>query len=74
MEKPNIRIDTGKCSECLSCELICSLTYTGSFNPEKSCLVINPPEEISFTEECRQECSLCTRYCEHGAITQVKER
>lgn len=73
MEKVNIRIDGSKCTECISCQLICSFTYTGSFNPEKSCIVINPPDEIRFTEECKEGCILCTRYCEPGAITPVKE-
>jgi Fe-S-cluster-containing hydrogenase component 2 len=72
MEKANISIAIEKCAECTSCQLICSFTYTGSFNPEKSCLVINPPDEIRFTEECRDGCSLCTRYCEFGAITRVR--
>ena len=73
MEKVNISIDAGKCVECICCQLICSFTYTDSFNPEKSCIVINPPDEVRFTEECRDGCILCTRYCEFGAITQAKE-
>ena len=73
MKKSNISIDSGKCKECISCQLICSLTYTGSFNPEKSCIVINPPDEIRFTDECQEACILCTRYCEHGAIAKLRE-
>ena len=48
------------------------LTYAGAFNPEKSYIVINPPDEIQFTDECREGCSLCTRHCEFGAITRIK--
>lgn len=73
MEKLNIRIYPTECMECRVCQLICSLTYTGSFNPEKSCIVIKPPDEISFTEECRVGCSLCTRYCDNKAIIRLQE-
>ena len=72
MEKLNISTDVGKCTGCMSCQLICSFTYTGAFNPEKSYIVINPPDEIRFTDECREGCSLCTRHCEFGAITRIK--
>lgn len=73
MQKPNIRIDTPKCVSCMACQLICSLTYTGSFNPERACIVINPPDEIRYTDECRESCTLCTGYCEPGAIVRVKK-
>lgn len=73
MEKSNITIDAGKCTECMCCQLICSFTHTGSFNPEKACIVINPPDDIRFTEECKEGCRLCAIYCEYGAITLVKE-
>ena len=73
MEKANIRIDAGKCAECICCQLICSFTYLGCFNPENSHIVINLPGEIYFAEGCKNGCSLCTRYCEHGAINRVRE-
>jgi NAD-dependent dihydropyrimidine dehydrogenase PreA subunit len=74
MEKANIRVNPAECVECIACQLICSLTYAGSFNPEKAYIVINTPsDEIHFTEECRVGCSLCTRYCDTGAITRIKE-
>jgi ferredoxin len=72
MEKVNINTDANKCAECMRCQLICSFTYTGSFNPEKSCIVINPPDEIRFTDKCKKDCILCTRHCEFGAITRLE--
>jgi len=71
MEKSNIVVSPEKCTECMCCQLICSLTYTGSFNPEEARIVINPPEEISFTEDCVEGCVLCTRYCVYGAIARA---
>ncbi len=72
MEKTNIAVDPGKCTQCYSCQLRCSLAYTGSFNPEKARIVIDPPHSISFTDECIAGCSLCTRYCAYGAIVLKK--
>ncbi len=70
MEKKNIVVTVEKCTECLCCQLICSLTHTGSFNPERAGIVIDPPREISFTDDCVEGCSLCTRYCVYGAIVK----
>lgn len=73
MEKTDVRADAAKCVACMACQLICSLTYIGSLNPEKSCILINPPYEIHFTEECKRGCILCANYCDFGAITRVKK-
>ncbi len=73
MKKENIEIAQEKCTECMCCQLICSLTYTGSFNPEGARIVIDPPREITFTDECVPGCTLCTRYCVYGAITRKRE-
>ena len=73
MGKDNIKVNVAKCTECTACQLICSFAYTGAFNPEDSCLIIDPPEEIRFTENCRAGCILCTRYCHFGALTQIRE-
>jgi hypothetical protein len=72
MEKDKIDVNSKNCTECMCCQLICSLTYNGEFNPEKARIVIRPPNEISFTDECIKGCILCTQYCVYGAITKVK--
>ena len=72
MKKDNIAVNPEKCTECMCCQLICSLTYAGSFNPEEARIIINPPNEISFADECVKGCSLCTRYCVYGTITRLK--
>lgn len=72
MKKSNIAVDSSKCTECACCQLICSLTYTGAFNPEEARIIIMPPDEISFTDACIAACSLCARYCAYSAITQLK--
>lgn len=69
MKKENIVVASEKCTECMCCQLICSLTYTGAFNPEAARIVISVPDGvISFTDECVKGCSLCVQYCVYGAI------
>jgi NAD-dependent dihydropyrimidine dehydrogenase PreA subunit len=74
IEKTNIKVFPEKCTACYSCQLRCSLAYTGAFNPEKARLIIAPPHTISFTDECIKNCSLCARYCAYDAIVRVKGR
>jgi len=74
VEKVNIKVEPQKCTQCSCCQLSCSLLFTGAFNPEKARIVISagdPPESITFTDECVAKCSLCTRYCPVGAIAAV---
>ena len=73
MEKTNIRIDPGKCAECFSCQLICSITYAGVFNPSQARLKIEP-SKISFTDKCIENCHLCVNYCAYGALTLLKSK
>jgi len=67
MTKTNIKVDPSVCSGCLSCQLICSLQYTGAFNPLKARVVIKSGE-ISFTDNCIEACHLCANYCTYGAL------
>ena len=71
MKKANIRVDPSKCAECLSCQLVCSLIYTGIFNPSKARLKVEPGK-ISFTDECIENCHLCAHYCAYGALTVLR--
>ncbi len=68
MAKTNIMVHPQECKECLYCQLLCSLTYEGALNPEKAKIVIDPPKEISFTDDCIENCILCARYCPFGAL------
>ena len=64
-------VDAEKCTECLSCQLICSLTFSQRFNPQDSRIIVEPingGRRIDFTDDCT-ECYLCVKYCLHGAIT-----
>jgi Fe-S-cluster-containing dehydrogenase component len=76
MVKTNIKVNAKECAECLCCQLICSFTYTGSFNPEKAKIIVEPitdpgkERKISFASDCIEGCSLCTRYCVFGAIVR----
>ena len=77
MNKNNIHVEPKKCIECLCCQLQCSFVYTGAFNLAKARILIGTitdpgqEREIRFTDECIKGCSLCTKYCPLGAITQV---
>lgn len=73
MTKDNVNVATEKCTECACCQMVCSLTYAGCFNPEEARIIIKPPDQISFTDDCIQGCSLCTNYCVYGAIVKAKE-
>jgi NAD-dependent dihydropyrimidine dehydrogenase PreA subunit len=66
-----IEVNPEKCSGCMSCQLACSFTYEGVFNPLKSRIAISWPGEleykISFTEDCT-DCGVCVQYCNYGAL------
>jgi len=70
MEKTNIKINVKGCVECYTCQLACSSVYEGAFNPEKARIVIDAPDEISFTDECIPGCHICSDYCAYGAIVR----
>lgn len=67
--KIQIVTDANKCTGCLSCQLICSYTYTGCFNPLRAFIRINLRDEggIEFTDACTN-CGLCAEYCSYGAL------
>ena len=64
-----------KCAGCLSCALVCSWTFTGTFNPLKSRVQINWPGDVEryivFTKECTK-CGICVEYCNYDALEMVE--
>ena len=77
VEKSNIRVNTKNCAQCLSCQSICSFHYTKSFNPLKARIEITHghfrdgswiSNEIRFTDECKENCILCAKYCSYDAL------
>jgi NAD-dependent dihydropyrimidine dehydrogenase PreA subunit len=70
MRKTNVKTNPAVCCECYSCQLACSLVYTGAFNPLKARIVIRSGE-IAFTDECVETCSLCAKHCAYGALTRL---
>ncbi len=74
MVPQSIVTDPEKCAGCLSCQLICSYTHTGRFNPLCAYIRINLRDDyrIEFTEECT-ECGLCVEHCTYGALQPAGE-
>lgn len=61
-----------KCVGCRSCQLKCSFTNLGLFNPLKSHIEIIRDRgmwttEIRFTDDCIMCCE-CVDYCAYGAL------
>ncbi len=68
--------DARKCAQCRTCQLVCSLAYTRTFNLSRSRVLIGSGtgiegEEPKFTDECIN-CNLCARYCSYDAISLKK--
>ncbi len=68
--------DAQKCAQCRTCQLVCSLAYTQTFNLSKARVEIGTGigtegEEPRFTDECIH-CNLCARYCAYDAISLKK--
>jgi Fe-S-cluster-containing dehydrogenase component len=60
------------CGGCGLCQLACSQTKTGVFNPAVSRIKLNRVEgkeryAISFSDEC-DHCGICAKYCYYGVL------
>lgn len=68
-----IIVDETKCSGCATCQLWCSFTYQGSFNPLKARIkqefVPGQGFKITFSEEC-VKCKVCSSHCVYGALVR----
>jgi Pyruvate/2-oxoacid:ferredoxin oxidoreductase delta subunit len=73
--KPIIEVFEQKCTNCKICQLWCSFTNFGEFNPENAYIKIKEGyslhPKISFTDECI-ECYQCVTYCLYKALTIAK--
>ena len=74
MGKYEIRIDPGKCTGCLRCQLACSDVYAKSFNPSAARIEIvfsGVDCTIRFLPEC-DACGVCADHCFFGALLKTK--
>jgi ferredoxin len=70
MGKYNIRIDTENCTGCLRCQLACSESITGSFNPVAANIRVERSGKdcsIRFKETCNA-CGICADNCLYNAL------
>jgi len=70
-----VAVQPENCVGCLTCQLVCSFTYTDRFNPSAARIIVEwSPEgsKISFTDEC-VDCGICADYCFYDCLTRVKE-
>ncbi len=67
-----IVVNPNKCTGCRLCELVCSMKYTGEFNPAKSRIhVMGYDEFYTLPMTCFQcEKPYCAEACPAGAITK----
>ncbi|MGM0603812.1 MAG: 4Fe-4S dicluster domain-containing protein [Bacillota bacterium] len=68
-----IVIEPEKCTGCRDCELVCSMTKTGEFNPMRSLIkaVYFPEEMVTVPLTCLQcEDPLCMDVCPANAISR----
>lgn len=71
----DVLIHVEKCTGCLNCQLICSFTFTGMFNPSAAWIIIdreNGGRDVRFSEECTS-CNLCVKHCVYGTLTLREE-
>ncbi|MCF8069417.1 MAG: 4Fe-4S dicluster domain-containing protein [Desulfobacterales bacterium] len=67
-------IDIGRCTGCGYCELVCSFTHHGEFNPLKSRISVNMfiSRSMAVPVVCSQcDEPLCAKACPSGAL-QIK--
>jgi NADPH-dependent glutamate synthase beta subunit-like oxidoreductase len=66
-QRIQVRVNVERCRNCSTCQMVCSLTYRGVFNPSASNIVIEP-NKITYKDSCIPGCSLCIDYCPYGAL------
>jgi len=67
--KDNVLLDARLCRQCLLCQLVCSLYYTGSCNVHAARIKV-ASEGVEFTPECLPNCHICAGYCPYGALRE----
>ncbi|NHJ13763.1 MAG: 4Fe-4S dicluster domain-containing protein [Candidatus Thorarchaeota archaeon] len=66
-----LAIDIEKCTGCRNCELACSISHTGTFNPRRARIQVIKEEkrDLVVPVVCLQcETPLCEQACPNGAI------
>jgi len=73
--RKQIAVRSEKCTGCMSCQLACSITRYGEFNPSKARIRLTrlggqERYAVSFSPRCRG-CGVCASYCAYGVLQEV---
>ena len=77
-ENTKVIVNAENCAGCLSCQLVCSLTYQKEFNPARAHIQVEylgrsgNDNQVYFTDDCT-ECGLCAQYCYYNALIPKKK-
>jgi len=70
-EARGLQYQWSRCTNCQCCEIICSFTNTGRFNPLKAHIAIDfENQDLSFSDDCL-DCGLCADNCPFGALKKA---
>jgi Fe-S-cluster-containing hydrogenase component 2 len=65
------QIPSNSCTGCRSCEIVCSLHHTESFNPVKSSIQVTVSDAGGLTillDATCDHCLACLRFCVRGVL------
>ncbi|NLI14593.1 4Fe-4S dicluster domain-containing protein [Pelotomaculum propionicicum] len=74
-----ISLNEARCTGCRICEMICSWSDEGGFDPSRSLITVESIDEkdahfsIRFDPGCKN-CGLCATYCASKALVKEKEQ
>jgi anaerobic carbon-monoxide dehydrogenase iron sulfur subunit len=74
-----VTVDTTRCVGCRLCELACSFSRYGQFNPAQAAICILFQDDGTLTATVSEDCTVCRRplcaaFCPVGAIGGAKDQ
>ncbi|MBW1646929.1 MAG: 4Fe-4S binding protein [Deltaproteobacteria bacterium] len=74
-----VTVDTTRCVGCRLCELACSFSRHGQFNPSLAAIAVCFQDDGTLAVAISEDCAACRRplcadFCPVGAITSGKDQ